>query len=96
MFLGKLINQTKSKSGFIYKTINGNSASYKALAVYGLSVDTVIMTSNIINIPLYYHDDFVGTLGLGLSKSMGNTTKFLKQIAPMVLFLSKYIFENEF
>jgi len=43
MFLGKMIHLTKSKLGFVYKVTQQNSASYKAISVYGLSVNTLFL-----------------------------------------------------
>jgi len=96
MFLGRIINLTDSINGFIYKTIPGNSAAYKALAVYGIAVNTAVLTNNIINIPLYHNEVFIGTMGLGLRSKNVRVDEFLESIEGLTILLSKYLFHHDF
>jgi hypothetical protein len=96
MVLGKIMHTTHARTGFLYKAMPGDSTSYKTLAVYGISVNEVLMTKNIINIPLFHHSVFVGTLGLGLNKFMSNTSRFLEDLEPILNYIAKYLLEHTF
>ena len=67
LIMAKLLNFVNADTGFIHRVQKNDNEKliYEPLVFHGISTNDYVFFKTFTNIPLFYHDSFIGAVGLG-------------------------------